>query len=479
MSAWAQRTLLRRPGGSRLGDLGWILGVGGAAALVLGWLTGVSIQAACAFALVVLVVALYEHDRTWGIAALFALWFAAPGVRRVFGLLTGYVGSDPLSVAPFLATAALAGLELVRIRIPATIRRAGLLAAAGFAVGLPVGLVLGPRSALYAFVAYLAGVSAAVLGYGEGSSLRDSTLRRVLLYGMPPIAAYAIAQRFLTLPSWDQAWLQATDLNSIGASGDGKVRVFSTLNSPGALAPLLGLSLLCSLTVTPRHRTIAVLGAGVVAVGLSLTFVRSAWVALVVAGLAHVIASRGRSARLVLGCGAAIVALSVALSPFSHTARDVVDRFKSVQKFRGDTSSNERSATFSNTLPKAVVAPLGHGLGSAGEPSKLNFNSDLRAPDNGYLALMYQSGPVGFLLVMAALAYAVHAAWAGARARAPGQDLRLLLFAMLVYLLVLLAAGDEFYGSHGVIIWFICGQVLAYDLRRRRAAGRSAAIASA
>jgi hypothetical protein len=53
---------------------------------------------------------------------------------------------------------------------------------------------------------------------------------------------------------------------------------------------------------------------------------------------------------------------------------------------------------------------------------------------------------------------------------------------MLVYLLVLLAAGDEFYGSHGVIFWFIAGQVLANDHRLRRGSlerGRGSRIASA
>jgi hypothetical protein len=74
---------------------------------------------------------------------------------------------------------------------------------------------------------------------------------------------------------------------------------------------------------------------------------------------------------------------------------------------------------------------------------------------------------VGFLLVVAALAYVLAAAWNGARSPGQGQDLRLALFALFVYLLVTLAAGDEFYGSHGVILWFIAGQVLAYDFRRR------------
>ena len=36
-----------------------------------------------------------------------------------------------------------------------------------------------------------------------------------------------------------------------------------------------------------------------------------------------------------------------------------------------------------------------------------------------------------------------------------------------MYLLVLATSGDEFYGVHGIILWFICGQVLAYDVRRR------------
>ncbi len=34
----------------------------------------------------------------------------------------------------------------------------------------------------------------------------------------------------------------------------------------------------------------------------------------------------------------------------------------------------------------AAAAPLGHGLGSAGEATKLKGESLLRAPDNGYLA---------------------------------------------------------------------------------------------
>ena len=452
--------------GALHGDLGYILVVGGAAALVIAAALIASVQVATAFTLVALVIALHQYNRQWGIIAMFAFWFVAPGLRRVLGLMTGYVDSDPLSLAPFLATSAIAGLELLRFHVPTVIRRVLLVAAGGFALGLPVGLVNGISSGVYAFIAYLAAVSAAVLGVGEGTATRDSTLRKVLLYGIPPVAAYAIYQHSFGLPLWDKEWLDATGFGSIGISEGEPVRSFASMNSPGTLASLLALSLLMFLTVH-RMRLISAVGLVTVCLAISFTFVRSAWLALIVAGVAHVIASRGASARTVFGAAAVIMLTAVALSPVSSTAQQVVDRFKTVQNLGQDTSANERQATFSETLPVALKAPIGHGLGSAGEATKLKGESLLRAPDNGYLALMYQVGPIGFLLVVVALGFVLVAAWNGARSPGPGQDLRLVLFAMFVFLCVTLAAGDEFYGSHGIVLWFIAGQVMAYDFRRR------------
>jgi O-antigen ligase len=290
-------------------------------------------------------------------------------------------------------------------------------------------------------------------------------LRRVLLFGVLPLAAYGLLQRLLPLPAWDRNWLDVTEFTSIGAS-DEHIRVYGPVNSPGTLASLLAVSLLCYLTVR-RHPKLALLGAGLVLVALSLTFARSAWVALMAAGAAHIIASNGRSARLVLGAAAFVVAVTLVLAPFSGAASDVITRFNTIWHPSEDTSATSRQATFSQLLPEALSAPLGHGLGTAGEPTKLSGDSDLRAPDNGYLGLMYQVGPIGFLFVIAALSAVTAAAWRGARDTGPNQEMRLLLFALLVCLLVQLAAGDAFYGVVGVILWFIGGQALAYDLRRR------------
>jgi hypothetical protein len=455
-------------------DLGWLGLVALPVALVLAWLLTTSLRAAISLVIVVLVVGLHQHRRQTGIYALFAFWCLAPELRRVLDLLGGYSGSDPLTVAPFIATGLLGAIEFYRITLPVNVRRIILVAGGGFVVGLPLGLSQ-PRSALCALVVYLTGVAAAVLGFNETAALRTSTLRRILIFGVPLIALYAIVlQRLAHLPSWEHAWLNAVSFSSIGADSSGHVRLFGTLNSPGTLAPLLGLALIAYITVKPqtsRTRNLAIFGAVVLALALDLTFVRSSWLALPLAALAHVAASRGRSARLVFGVAILIVATTLALAPVNHTARDIVNRASTFGALGSDVSTSSRSATLSSTLPTAIRAPLGHGLGTAGQPSQLNTaQADLAVPDDGYLSLMYQVGPVGFLLIISVLALMVRAAWQAARAPGPDQDAGALVFSMLVFMLVVLASGDAFYGLGGLTLWFIGGQALALG-RRSRSSG--------
>ena len=215
-------------------DLLWVLIVGGAAALILGWAMTVSIQSACAFALVITIVALYQHDARWGLTALLALWLLGPFLRRLLGLISGPVENDPLSLAPYLATGALAALALVQVHVPTKIRVVLGLAAGGFALGLPIGFAVGPRSAVFALIAYGTAVAAGVLGFREAQSSEDSTLRRVLVFGMPLIAAYAIAQRYLPLTPWDQNWLQTIDFVSIGTEPRDRCGCSARSTAPGA-----------------------------------------------------------------------------------------------------------------------------------------------------------------------------------------------------------------------------------------------------
>src|SRR2546430_17589975 len=96
---------LGRPRDSvRRGDRPWFMPVAAVGALLVAGLITVSPQAAGGLVLVVLVLAIYQHDRQGGIIALLALWFAARLRRRGFLLLTRYDGTGPLCVTPFLAT---------------------------------------------------------------------------------------------------------------------------------------------------------------------------------------------------------------------------------------------------------------------------------------------------------------------------------------------------------------------------------------
>ena len=36
----------------------------------------------------------------------------------------------------------------------------------------------------------------------------------------------------------------------------------------------------------------------------------------------------------------------------------------------------------------------------------------------------------------------------------------------MIFIVLLLPSGDAFYGVSGVVLWYVAGQVLAYDYRR-------------
>ena len=272
------------------------------------------------------------------------------------------------------------------------------------------------------------------------------------------IAAYAIAQRYLPMSPWDQHWLDTTNFDSIGTGrNDHSVRVFGSLNSPGTLGALL-LGSGCSATsVASSTARCAILGAVLIVVALSLTYVRAAQWALVIAALSHVDrlprpqpASGGREH------GGDRAGVARALPGERRGARRG-------ESLRDDHEARRRPVRdrplyeLLQPRPEAVGTPQGHGLGTAGESTKLEGTSDLRFPDNGYLSLMYQVGPLGFLLVMAALVAVMRAAWNVAREPGPGQEICLSGYQCMVFIAFLLPSGDAFYGLSGVVLWYVGG----------------------
>lgn len=427
---------------------------------LLGACIAISPQLGCAVAVVLVVLLLFVASPSAGLLALWAVWLLTPGLRRVLGLVEPSVTADPLSAAPFVATAALAAVQIARARLEPDTGRVLLLALAGLAVGVPAGAVAGPSAMLYGLVAYGGAVLAFVLGRSEAAgSMHDVSLHRALAVAVPALALYAIAQYFLPLAAWDSHWLASVDFTSIGAPEEGHIRVFSTLNAPGTLAAVLGVSLLCALAADrPGVWTLA--GAALAAAALALTYVRGAWIALAVAAIVIALLGRTRASRLMFGAGVVLVGAALVVGPATPTTAAFAERLQTFGTLETDTSATERVATPLQLLPEALTRPLGHGLGSAGEATRLGPESELVAPDNGYLSLLYQLGPAGVLLVLAAAAIPLSAIARHVIAGGARDPESILLLATGVFLLVLLFTGDIFYGVTGVVFWFLLGRAL-------------------
>jgi hypothetical protein len=418
-------------------------------------------QLGCTVALVFLVVTAYAALPPAGVAALVLTWLVAPGIRRVLGLEVGYVPEDPLSVAPLVATAAVAAMVAWRIRLPRLVSVMAALVGAAMLFGLPS--ASGQASAaLYSLASYLGAFSAVVIGWREGGSpVKRWTLLRVLSFAAPVLALYAIYQYFVELPSWDQAWLDTVDFSSIGAPEDGKIRSFASLNSPGLLGLVLAVAILF---YTGREGMARWTSAALVVVagGLSITYVRGAWLSLAVAAVVLVLASGRRAVPRV-----ARLALLLALSATGSTYTAFFERIGTIGSLGQDDSARARTAMPAEVLPDLVGRPMGYGLGSAGEATRLSKSSGLRAPDNGYLAMAYQLGFVGALMFVGALLTAL--AIALRRLFARGDPDRALVAALFVFFLVALLGGDQFYGFAGVMLWYLTGAALGRSVTGRRA----------
>jgi hypothetical protein len=265
---------------------------------------------------------------------------------------------------------------------------------------------------------------------------------------LAPLAIYGVAQYLFPLTSWDANWVRESGLTSIAVPGDvNHVRVFSTLNSPATFGAILAIGVV-SILARDRVKPGAMIAMALALVALALTYVRMAIPALVLGLLVYAAASRWRAAPRLAGFAAVAVAATLALGATTQAGALVLKRVSTLGSLSADTSATERQTTLWEVLPQAALAPIGHGVGTAGEPSKLadkeGFNA---AVDNGYLGLLYQLGPFGFGLVVI-------------RARPPTPALqrrKQLDLAIVATLFVLAAATDVFYGVLGALLWFYLG----------------------
>ncbi|MFW6772739.1 hypothetical protein ACOACO_00515 [Nocardioides sp. CPCC 205120] len=407
----------------------------------------VAIEPRLAVAVVLLMAGLLVQARTAVILLLVSV-VSLGLVRRVTS--GGRTETDPLLLLPV----ALLGLALMwslgSDRAAATRKTSPVLGLAlGALVVLPlVSWALSERSidALYVAVVY----STCFLAMGTAASGILPNASDAVSRGAPwatlALASYGLIQ-FQFLPSWDRAWMIASDLNSIGAPLPGQVRVFGSLESPGPYALVLG-GLMCVVAqgvvrgAGRRHLILRVVALAVSTPAFFLTGVRTGLLSMALVMLVAAIKTRSFTLIAVAaGAGAMLyfVGSRIIASP-TDTSIFTVERYTNL----GDDQSLEARIRLLAEVGPALRQPLGTGFGAS-----------VQRADNLYVDLLLAAGPLALLallsVVVAVVKRSVTADWS-----LPGNDLNL----AVLFSVAFTVAGSTFATTSGLAIALAWGWVL-------------------
>lgn len=438
---------------------GVILGVGlqlGAALLAA---SGVARPVALGFPVVAVLVGFGLLRRRRGseyLEFVLCLWLFTPELRRIVDWKSGW---DPLSpvmlAAPVVSLmslpAALTGARKVHRSVVGTFALMLTAIAYGFFVGV---VKVGVAPSLGGLLNWLAPLSLGcyVAFAGPDRAAARRTLERVAVWGALVLGAYGLVQ-FFVLPAWDVFWMENAPLRSLGRAEPREVRIFSTLNSPGPLATVLG----CLLMLVPASRSFLRLPAvvlGLASFGLAL--VRSAWFGFVVALVLFISRSRAHGLRAALVVAGAIVLVVSVGGPVQQAVSERLTQ--TVSSGQEDQSLGQRLEAYTTLLPAVARDVVGQGLGSTGTATKLS-NSARELGSSGQIdgAGLEVLFAFGIGVGTAVLVSIVSAALAVLRQSRRRGQLDKAMAGALLGLLVQLFFGNPLVSVSGVFFWLLLG----------------------
>lgn len=390
------------------------------------------------------------------------IWAAAPEIRRIYDWAAGvYNPVSVLSLAPLLAGAALIipvlrGIHLLK-RPQQTIM---LLFAGALGYGTLVGLAKNGLGSVYDLANYL--VPLLLIPYFSIVPFSGKDIDRVLRTFANLavlVAVYGIVQ-YMVVPPWDAFWMNNADMMSIGRPYPLEVRVFSSLNSPGPAAAYLAFALVPMMLEKRWRGTLGWAGVAAVAVCLLTTQVRSAWLVLLVMVAVYILtsSSKGKWKTLIqLGFLAGLLFWIVPKLPGAEVLTARMETLGSVQE---DHSYNERLQLWQTLLPTAMNNPIGEGIGSVGQGTKLGNDGELGEfgiMDNGLIALLLTFGPAGALVFGAAFLLIFRRLASKLKAKGGEGDYVRLALATWAAAAASLMSENAFPGIKGYLIWMLVG----------------------
>jgi hypothetical protein len=391
------------------------------------------------------------------------LWFLICFVRRLVDYRSGFAESNPVLAAPFLAALVCAPVLFERREIWK--RRSSwpfVLAFSSVLYGLAVGLLGIPKKLL--LTSALGWLAPLVFGFyiyaelatSERREAQINSLQKTFIWGALIMGCYGIVQ-FVAPPPWDIQWMLATQtawpgLGSIGIPEPFELRVFSTMNGPGAFA----LTLVPSLVLVINRKDWLSVFAGIAGCGaLLLSSVRTAWIAVCFAVLLLAIRNRKYMTRLILGSTVLGICLigAMALEPVRDTLQS---RFQSFTNIEDDTSFQDRLNGSEQMVAYVMEEPLGMGLGTM----DANFlgKTPLGPRDSGLWEILLSLGWVGGLVYLGALALLV---WNSCMPGVPRSTTEVLAGCITVGLVSQLALGSVMVGVAGCTIWVFAAIAIA------------------
>jgi hypothetical protein len=398
----------------------------------------------------------YYRAPTRYVVFVFALWFFTPFVRRVVDMHHGFQPASFVLMAPVVVTL----ISVLTIAYRARELRGSLMypfmfMLTGVLYGFFIGVLKnGMFPATYALLTWVGPISFSmhlILSWRTLPALRKAFLD-FLQWTIPVLGAYGIYQ-VAALPPWDQYWMVAANVASIGMPVPFGFRAFGTMNSPGPYAVVLMTGMLF-LFGTARRGMVFSLTLALIA--LLLTRTRSGWVALAM-GM-FIIQFMGPLRRATRNWFFIVLMGLVAVPVLSlDVFRDsIARRLLSFTSLEDDTSVRQRVLLSNLAIQEIGRRAEGEGLGATGGAVKISSEVGRQASiDNGFLEIFYVLGwPGGCMVMMGLLGQLLTLArFRDSRHDAFANAARASFWAFLSVLLI----GDIFSGAVGAMFWAAYG----------------------